>query len=111
MNTSFESHKGWLASPNNSSNTQSLKIPLDENYRSTDTRFFKVFPQRVLKYSDFSNFCTLKWKSTTLFIEAYLEIRSRILKVKSQPLQKIMYIVAILIWQFFKTATFYDIIW
>jgi len=32
MNTSFESHKGWTVSPSNNSNTQSLKIPLDESY-------------------------------------------------------------------------------
>jgi len=84
MNTSFESHKGWLTSPSNNDNTQSLKIPLDESYRSTHTRFFKAFPQRVLKYLEFSNFYILKWKPTTLFIEAYLEIRLRIWKVKSQ---------------------------
>ena len=84
MDTSFESHKGWSASPSNISNTQSLKIPLDESYRSTHTRFFKAFPQRVLKYSGFFNFYIWLWKPITLFIEAYLEIMLRISKVKSQ---------------------------
>jgi len=75
MNTSFKSHKLRPTSRINSSNIKSLKIPHDESYRSTRTRFFNAFPQRVLKYSDFFNFRAFKWKPTTLFIEAYLEIR------------------------------------
>ena len=63
MNTSFESHKGWSDFPSNNNNTQSLKIPLDESYRTTHTRFFKAFSQRVLKYLDFSNFCVFQMKA------------------------------------------------
>jgi len=42
-NTSFESHNGWTIYASNSSNTKSHDNPLGESYRSTRSRFFKVF--------------------------------------------------------------------
>jgi len=63
-NNFLESHKEWTPPLNHTKDDRpllviaaALKIALDENYRSTHTRFFKAFPQRILKYTNLSNFC------------------------------------------------------
>jgi len=73
-----------VATPNFFLNSFSFFGSSSDRDSGCDTRFFKAFPERVLKYSYFSNFCIFKWKPTTLFIEAYLEIRLRIWKVNGR---------------------------